>query len=197
MNNYEDQERETTLQGEAEDLAQVCEESEQIAAAPVEWHSVVYPASEGFAEPPKHRVNKKRFATAALAIACALAIALVAGVGGAFLAKQMLLSADHTENGALIGDGDVVFGENGGNEGNNENGGNESNNQNNETQGNGAANGTGGSGTEIGDGTPYPADTDPYDYLAAVSALQKNNNAALVGSVNGSAGDAGRSEAHV
>ena len=179
MNNYDDQQRETALENEG--LEQMCEETAQKEVAPAEWHSVVYPASVGLAEQPKKRTNKRRLASAALALMCALAIALVAGVGGAFFARQLLLSADSDKGGALLGAGDVVFEDDNGHA---NNGG---------VQGSGTANGTGGSGAEIGDGTPYPADTEPYDYAAAFAALQKNNDASLIGSLNGSAGDASMS----
>ncbi len=178
MDHYEDHDKENVMPDEAE-LSKTYEKSVQ-----GEWYSVSYHASDAPRdEYPRKRVNTRRLANAAIALVCAIAIALLAGVGGAFFAKQLLLSADQGTSGTLSGDSNLTFGEN--------NGGTQNGTQNGDVQGGGTSNNTG--GAVLGDDKPYPADTEAYDFAAAYAELQKNNSDALLGSPNGSAGEHAKS----
>ncbi len=153
----------------AEESAAAPEAAEQ-AERTAEWHSVSYSASIDDAAPKKKTRGKgKQIALIAAVLACAILLSLFAGVGGAMLARRYLLGDGNL--GAAGGSGSqggTIFGEQGGS-------------------------GTNGEGNGLGGVTPYPADTDPYDFAAAYAAMAKNNDASLMGSANGSAGNAQKS----
>lgn len=157
----------------AEAATEAAEAAEVLSTA--EWHSVSYGAElDATAPKRKTRGHGKRVAIIAATLACAILISLFAGVMGAMLANNYLSDQGGFGN-AGGSSGGTSFGEQGG------------------QGGQSGAGGAGGSGSSLSGETPYPADEDPYDYAAAYAALVKNNNEALKGSANGSAGDAAKS----
>ncbi len=155
---------------DAPEAEPITQDAEQSACTRVEWHSVSYAADSDAVTPKKQRrVRGKQIAVIAVVLTCAILISLFAGVGGAMLARYYLLDDNIAGlQGGAPSSGDVVFGEQGGT-------------------------GTSGTGNEITQQTPYPADTEEYDYAAAYASLHKNDGSTLVGSKNGSAGDAAKS----
>lgn len=151
-----------------------------------EWHSVSYHTEGALSEAkPRKKARNKRVAIMAVALVCAIVIPLLAALGGALMARQILLLREATEQ--VNGDSlptDTLFGD--------DNNTNDSNNTQGNNTGDANNTGNGGDGT-LNHDTPYPADTEDYDYAAVFAELQKNNDASLVGSANGSAGNAGMS----